>query len=131
MNLVYYLKQMSTVKSVGPMDSVFGNSVTSKIVDFLAVQSDSRTITEISQGTGIANHEIRYAVALLVNSNVLGADDSKLTEAEFGSKENSHYYIRTDNPGGIAVIHLYNYFSSLMGRRIVLCSSDAGTISNY
>lgn len=125
----FHARQMASTESVGPISSIFGNDVTSKVIDFLAIQSDSKTIIEISQGLGIASHRVKYAVDVLVNNNVLGIDESEVLETVFHNpSKDRHYHIRNDSPAGIGMIQLYNYFNSLMDRRIVLCSSDAGTL---
>lgn len=120
---------MSSTEFVGPISSIFGNDVTSRVIDFLAIQSDSKTIIEISQGLGIAVPKIMCAMDVLINNNVLGIDDSETLGTAFhDQKWNSHYHIRTDSPAGIGIIQLYNYFNSLTGRRIVLRSSDIGAL---
>ena len=108
----------------GPIESIFGDGVAPKIIDLLAMQINSQTLMDITRKTGLKDHEAKNALGLLLNNNLVGLGKSHSTESEYS------YYIRTDNPGGKAIMDLYNYFNSLSGKRIALYSSDVSVL-NY
>jgi hypothetical protein len=109
----------------GPMESLFGNTMTLRIIDFLAVQKDSQTIADLSKGIMIPNYEVEVAIKQLVSSNVIGIDESKLAEVDDdNSIENNYYQIRTDSSSAVAIRHLYNYVNCMRKQTTMLYSTD-------
>lgn len=112
---------------IGPMESLFGNSVTLRIIDFLAVQRQSQSIPEISKKLNIPNQGVSIGIEQLLRVGVLGVDKSD-TEIEDKSLENTYYYIRHDTPSANAIVHLYNLINNTRMHTRVLYSTEAGSI---
>src|SRR5688572_25888253 len=110
---------------IGPMESLFGNSVTLRIIDFLAVQRQSQSIPEISTKLNIPDQGVSIGIEQLLRVGVLGVDKS---DTEDKSLENTYYYIRHDTPSANAIVHLYNLINNTRMHTRVLYSTEAGSI---
>jgi hypothetical protein len=108
----------------GPMESLFGNSVTIRIIDFLAVQRESKTAVEIARELDASSQSVDAAIDQLVRVGVLGIDRPE----EDNSLENTYYYIRHDTPSANAIVHLYNLVNNTRMHTRVLYSTEAGSI---
>jgi hypothetical protein len=107
--IIRHVKFMATTKRrpTGPMDALFRGAKVAKVIDFLNLQEEHQTKTDICKGARISRRNIDEIVTTLLNMEILGVG-AQVVDEKKGTTENT-YYIRKDTAGGKAIEALYDH----------------------
>jgi hypothetical protein len=95
----------------GPMDALFKQAKVAKVIDYLAIQKEHQTKTEICRGAKVPRRSIDAIIITLLKLDIIGVG-AQIVDERKGIRDNS-YYIRNDTASGKAIHDLHEYIRRL------------------